>query len=121
MNKAFTLFSTLILIFIFSILLINIYETKSINSTNIIKQYNYIQAKNHLNFLKEYLLALKDYNLLEKVEIKDKKFNIYANIKKVDNFYKVHLYVKSKFYDVSVYTKILRKIPPHHESLVLGL
>jgi competence protein ComGC len=109
MNKAFTLFSTLILIFIFSILLINIYEVKSINSTNIIKQYSYIQAKNHLTFLNEYLLSLKDYKLLEKIEIKDNKFNIYSILKKIDTSYEAHLYVKSKIYNISVHKKLILK------------
>lgn len=45
MKKAFTLFSVLILVFIFSILAVRIYETKSINSINIINKYKYIQAK----------------------------------------------------------------------------
>lgn len=109
MNKAFTLFSTLILIFIFSILLINIYETKSINSTNIIKQYTYIQAKNHLAFLNEYLISLKDYTLLERIDIEDAKFDIYATLENIDTSYEAHLYVKSKLYNISVHKKMILK------------
>jgi type II secretory pathway pseudopilin PulG len=109
-KKSFILLTTLILIFIFSILAVYIFEVKSLNSQNIIKQYKYIQAKNHINFLDEYIQSLSDLNLLDKIAIEDDKFSIYAIIEKEENKYKIDLYVKSIDFDVSLHKKIIREI-----------
>lgn len=104
MKKAFTLLSTILLVFIFSIIAVNIYELKSINSINIQKQYKYIQAKNHLNFLEEYVKSLDDLDTLDKLQIKNEKFEIIALIEKVDtNKYEAQLSVKAMGFDVRVY------------------
>ncbi|WP_072681395.1 hypothetical protein [Arcobacter sp. LA11] len=108
-KKAFTLFSTLILIFIFSILIVSIFETKSMNSINIQKQYSYIQAKNHLAFLEEYITKQKDLKTIKKIEIQDNHFNILADITKKDKNYEANLYIKSKLHNISVHKKILIK------------
>ena len=108
MKKSFTLFSTLILIFIFSILLINIFEVKSLNSINIKNQHQYIQAKNHLMFLEEYINIQKDFSLLEKLEIENSYFDIFAKIKKIDEKYEINLYVSSKNYDIRLHKRVLK-------------
>ena len=105
-KKSFTLFLTLILIFIFSILIVNIFETKSISLNNIQKQYSYIQAKNHLEFLEEYIRNLKDFNTIGKIEIEDKNFIIFADIIKQSKKHKVDLYIKSKLYNISIHKKL---------------
>ncbi|MCR1814648.1 hypothetical protein [Aliarcobacter butzleri] len=52
MKKAYTLLITIVLISTFSYLGILILETKALKNHNLSNQYLYIQAKNHLNFLK---------------------------------------------------------------------
>ncbi len=109
-KKSFILLTTLVLIFVFSILAVYIFEVKSLNSQNIIKQYKYIQAKNHINFLDEYIQSLSDLNLLDKIAIEDDKFNIYAIIEKEETKYKIDIYVKAIGFDVSLHKKIIREI-----------
>ena len=106
-KKAFTLFFVLILVFILSLLAIRVYELKSFSSINISKQYNYLQAKNHLAFLKEYLNHINLENI-EKIEIENNKFNIFAHIKKEAKTYEIKLYVSSKFYNVSLHEITLK-------------
>ncbi len=110
-KKSFTLFSTLVLILIFSILIINIFETKSMSSSNIQKQYTYIQAKNHLKFLEEYIYSLKDFKTIDKIEIEDNHFGIFADIIKEVKNYEVDLYVKSKLHNISIHKKLIIDIP----------
>ena len=106
MKKSFTLLSTLILISLFSILIIKIFEVKNIASTNILNQYNYIQAKNHLNFLEEYINSLDSLELIDKIQIKDDRFNIIAQIEKIDEDFIAYLDVKSINYNIRVFKKI---------------
>jgi len=109
MKKSFSLFSTLILVFIFSISAIKIYELKSISSTNIINQYKYIQAKNHLNFLEEYIKSLNNLNNLEKIQIENEKYEILALVKKIENKkFEIQLSVKAVGFDIRVYKKVLK-------------
>lgn len=82
MKKSFTLFSTLILILLFSLLTVKIFETKNITSINILNQYNYIQAKNHLKFLEEYIKSMESLEMVDKIQIKNDNFEILALIKK---------------------------------------
>ena len=106
MKKSFTLFSTLILIFVFSMLAIKIYEVKSISSINITNQYRYIQAKNHLIFLEEYIHSIDDLKTLDKIQIENIKFDIFALIKKVDVKYEIELIVKAIDSDIRLYKSI---------------
>lgn len=95
MKKAFTLFSVLVLLFVFSLLGYKIFEVKSINSINIINQYKYIQAKNHLLFLEQYIKTLNDYSNIEKISIDDKNFQINAFVKNKSSNYQIELIVQS--------------------------
>ncbi len=106
MKKSFTLFSTLILVFIFSIIAVNLYEIKSITSINIQNQYKYIQAKNHLLLLEEYLKNLESLDSLEKVQIENEKFEIIALIEKIEEEkYEIEIWVKAIDFNVRVYKK----------------
>lgn len=106
-KKAFTLFFVLILIFILSLLSIRVYEIKSLSSTNIANQYNYIQAKNHLEFLQEYVNSIDNLNLLEKVQIENDKFEIFALIEKIEEKkFMIELNVQSINYNIRVYKKV---------------
>ena len=94
MKKSFTLFSVIILVFIFSLVIVKIFETKSINSINIVNQYKYIEAKNHLLFLEEYLLSLDDLSDIDKIQVENNKYNIIAFISSEEDFYELELSVK---------------------------
>lgn len=107
MKKSFSLLFTILLLSIFSYLSIKLLETKSFRSKSIQSQYLYIQAKNHNKFLKEYLksIDLKDIN---KIEIKDKSFFIYANIKKINSKYFIQTYIRAKNQNISLYDKFYK-------------
>lgn len=106
MKKSFTLFSTLILIFIFSILVIKIFEIKSISSLNITNQYNYIQAKNHLIFLEEYVTSIDDLTTVDKIQIKNENYEIFALVKKISSKYQLELFVKTINSNINLYKKL---------------
>lgn len=102
MKKSYILLFSVILITIFSYLSIFIYETKSLSAKVIEEQYLYLQAKNHINFFKQYIekTDLKDIN---KLELENTNFDIYANIKKQDNLFLINIYIKSKTFDISLH------------------
>lgn len=107
MKKSFVLFSTIVLIFIFSIIAVNLYELKSISSINIQNQYKYIQSKNHIEFLEEYIRSLNILENIEDIKIDNDKYEIKAIIKKIeDSKYEVELSVKAINYNVRVYKLI---------------
>ncbi len=107
MIKSFTLFSTIILVFIFSIISINLYELKSINSLNIQNQYKYIQAKNHLLFLEKYINTLDNFESLDKIQVQNEKFEIIASIKKIsEKKFEIEMFVKALDFNVRVYKTI---------------
>lgn len=103
MKNSFSLLITLFLVSIFSYLLIYSMQTKSIQNKNIQNQYLYIQAKNHMSFFKEYL-ENKTFEGVEKIEIEDEIFNIYANIREK----KIDIFVKAKNYNISIYENVSR-------------
>ncbi len=105
MKKAFTLFATLLLLVVFSFLIINIFEVKSLSSSNIVNKYQYIQGKNHLLFLEEYLRN-SSLDGVNKIEIEDNKFKIQAYVKdKTSNFF-IQMQVKAKDFDISLVKNI---------------
>ena len=108
MKKAYTLLLTIVLITIFSVLGIFILETKSLKNTNLTNQYLYIQAKNHKNFLKDYLKSI-DLTNINHFEINDDLFDIYAKIEKNNSIFTIHIFVKAKDYDISLYEKVVKE------------
>lgn len=108
MKKAYTLLLTIVLITIFSVLGIFILETKSLKNTNLTNQYLYIQAKNHKNFLKDYIkeLDLKDIN---HIKIDDDLFDIYAKIESKDSTFTIDIFVKAKDYNISLYERMTKE------------
>jgi hypothetical protein len=108
MKKAYSLLITITLITLFSVLGIFILETKSLRSENLTNQYLYIQAKNHKNFLKDYLKSI-DLNGINDFEIKDDLFDIYAKIEKNNSISTIHIFVKAKDYDISLYEKVVKE------------
>lgn len=108
MKKAYTLLITITLITLFSVLGIFILETKSLRSENLTNQYLYIQAKNHKNFLKDYLKNI-DLTNINDFEVEDNLFNIYAKIEKNNSIFTIHIFVKAKNYDISLYEKVVKE------------
>ena len=108
MKKSYTLLITIILITIFSYLAVSILQTKSLRNENLTNQYLYIQAKNHKNFLKDYLKNV-DLNGINSFEIKDDIFDIYAKIEKNNSIFTIEIFVKAKKYDISLYEKIIKE------------
>ena len=108
MKKSYTLLITIVLITLFSVLGIFILETKSLRAENLTNQYLYIQAKNHKNFLKEYLNSI-DLTNINDFEIEDDLFDIYAKIEKNNSIFTIEIFVKAKEYDISLYEKVIKE------------
>ena len=108
MKKAYTLLITITLITLFSVLGIFILETKTFRSGKLTNQYLYIQAKNHKNFLKDYLKNI-DLTNINDFEVEDDLFNIYAKIEKNNSIFTIHIFVKAKNYDISLYEKVVKE------------
>ena len=94
MKKSYTLLISIVLITIFSFLAISILETKSLRSSNLSNQYLYIQGKNHLDFLKKYIID-SDLKDITHLEIKDELFNINAKIQQKDSSFIIDIFVKA--------------------------
>lgn len=107
MKKSFMLLITILFLSIFSYISILILQTKAISNKNLENQYLYIQAKNHIDFLKNYLnsIELKD---IQKIEIKDNIFKIYAKIDTQEEHHIIDMFVKAKNYDISIYEKVVK-------------
>ncbi len=106
-KNSFILIFVLIFVFLFSILALRIYELKSFSSLNIINQYKYLQAKNHLVFLENYINSLENLNLINKIQIDEEKFEIIALINKTEtNRYEIEFSVKAIDYNIRVYKKV---------------
>ena len=108
MKKSFVLLFTLILITLFSLVAVNIFEVKSLSSINILKQHNYLQAKNYLKFLEEYLQHLDDLSSINSIEIPNENFNILAKIKRVNEHYEIELIVVNLASNIRLYKKIIK-------------
>lgn len=108
MKKSFTLLSTILLILVFSSISVIIFENKSINNINLKNQYLYVQGKNHLKFLEEYL-EKENLEDIKTIRIEDKNFDIYANIQIQNEEYELNLYVKSKKHNISLHKTIITR------------
>ena len=107
MKKSYTLLITIVLITLFSILGIFILETKSLRAENLTNQYLYIQAKNHKNFLKDYLNSM-DLTNINDFEIEDDLFKIYAKIEQNNSILTINVFVKAKNYNVSLHEQFTK-------------
>ena len=107
MKRAYTLLITIVLISTFSYLGVLILETKALKNHNLSNQYLYIQAKNHKNFLKEYLNSI-DLTNINDFEIEDDLFDIYAKIEKNDSTFTINTFVKAKEYNISLHEQFIK-------------
>jgi hypothetical protein len=108
MKKSYTLLITIILISLFSFLAISILQTKSLRAENLTNQYLYIQAKNHKNFLKDYLKSI-DLEGITSFEIEDEIFKIYAKIEKNNSIFTIDIFVKAKEFNISLYERVIKE------------
>ena len=108
MKKSYTLLITIILISLFSFLAISILQTKSLRAENLTNQYLYIQAKNHKNFLKDYLRSI-DLEGITSLEIEDEIFKIYAKIEKNNSIFTIDIFVKAKEFNISLYERVIKE------------
>lgn len=106
MKKSYTLFITIILITSFSFLTIFIMETKTLKNETLSNQYLYIQAKNHMNFFKDYIKN-EDLKDITHLQIEDELFDIFASFDTAQNLF--HLYVKAKNYDLTLHEKVIKE------------
>ena len=77
MKKSYVLFITLVLVISFSFLANFILEINSIKNETFTQKYIYLQAKNHILFLEEYILK-EDLSDIKEVKIDDDIFTIIA-------------------------------------------
>ena len=80
-----------------------------LKNENLSNQYLYIQAKNHKNFLKDYLKDI-DLTNINHLKIEDDLFDIYAKVEPKDSTFVIDIFVKAKNYDISLYEQF-SKIP----------
>lgn len=77
MKKSYVLFITLILVVVFSVLANFILETNSLKNEAFTQKYLYLQAKNHILFLEEYILKT-DLEDTKTIKIDNDLFEIIA-------------------------------------------
>lgn len=106
MKKSFTLFVTIVLFSVFTYVTFDILQTKAIKSENIKNQFLYIQAKNHIFFLEDYLknIDLKD---IDSLKVDDNFFDIKAQ--KSKDFEGYLLSVSSNDSNIKITKKFLIK------------
>ena len=106
MKKSFTLFVTIVLFSVFTYVTFDILQTKAIKSENIKNQFLYIQAKNHISFLEDYLknIDLKD---IDSLKVDDNFFDIKAQ--KSKDFAGYLLSVSSNDFNIRITKKFLIK------------
>ncbi|RXJ94950.1 hypothetical protein CRU94_07385 [Arcobacter sp. AHV-9/2010] len=95
MKKSYILFSTLIIVVIFSFVAKNILETNALKSRVVNEKLHFIQAKSHLIFLENYLLSMSQSELdnFSSLQIDDNDFLL--TIKKYDDTTKKYFLVVS--------------------------
>jgi len=108
-KNCYTLIITLILLVVFSTLANQILENSSLGNESIKQKVLYIQAKNHLEFLEEYILSidLNDIKNIENLKIDDDLFEIKAQ--KSKEFSGYLLSIKSFDFDIRVTKKLIIK------------
>lgn len=77
MKKSYVLFITLVLVVVFSVLANFILETNSLKNEAFKQKYLYLQAKNHILFLEDYILKTELEDTKD-IKIDDDLFEIFA-------------------------------------------
>ena len=108
MKKSYVLFITLVLVVIFSVLANFILETNSLKNEAFKQKYLYLQAKNHISFLEDYILKtnLED---TKKVKIENDLFEIKATRYGEEKSKLFFLSVKNKKFDIRLTKQIVKE------------
>lgn len=88
-KKSFTLFLTIIIVGISTIILITYFQVQSFKAKNISDYTSYIQGQNHLDFLKD---VCEKYEFEDSIEITNSKYTIKC-FKKDSN---IHYFIKEQ-------------------------
>lgn len=108
MKKSYVLFITLILVVVFSVLANFILETNSLKNEAFTQKYLYLQAKNHISFLEDYILKtnLED---TKKVKIENDLFEIIAKRYGDENSKLFFLSVQNKDFAIKLTKQIVKE------------
>ena len=108
MKKSYVLFITLILVVVFSFLANFILETNSLKNEAFTQKYLYLQAKNHILFLEDYILKT-DLEDTKKVKIENDLFEIIAKRYGDENSKLFFLSVQNKEFDIRLTKQIVKE------------
>ena len=108
MKKSYVLFITLILVVVFSVLANFILETNSLKNEAFTQKYLYLQAKNHILFLEDYILKT-DLEDTKKVKIENDLFEIIAKRYGEEKSKLFFLSVQNKEFDIRLTKQIVKE------------
>ncbi len=108
MKKSYVLFITLILVVVFSVLANFILETNSLKNEAFTQKYLYLQAKNHILFLEDYILKT-DLEDTKEVKIENDLFEIIAKRYGDENSKLFFLSVQNKEFDIRLTKQIVKE------------
>ncbi|MGJ0364027.1 hypothetical protein NG776_06875 [Aliarcobacter cryaerophilus] len=111
MKKSYVLFITLVLVVVFSVLANFILETNSLKNEAFKQKYLYLQAKNHILFLEDYILKteLEDTKDTKDIKIDDDLFEIIAKRYGDENSKLFFLSVQNKEFDIRLTKQIVKE------------
>lgn len=108
MKKSYVLFITLILVVVFSVLANFILETNSLKNEAFTQKYLYLQAKNHILFLEDYILKT-DLEDTKDIKIDDDLFTIVAKRYGEENSKLFFLSVQDKELNIRLTKQIVKE------------
>ena len=108
MKKSYVLFITLILVVVFSVLANFILETNSLKNEAFTQKYLYLQAKNHILFLEDYILKT-DLEDIKDIKIDDNLFTIVAKRYGDENSKLFFLSVQNKELNIRLTKQIVKE------------
>ena len=108
MKKSYVLFITLILVVVFSVLANFILETNSLKNEAFTQKYLYLQAKNHILFLEDYILKT-DLEDTKDIKIDDDLFKIFAKRYGDENSKLFFLSVQNKELNIRLTKQIVKE------------
>ncbi|MCT7542128.1 hypothetical protein [Aliarcobacter cryaerophilus] len=108
MKKSYVLFITLVLVVVFSVLANFILETNSLKNEAFTQKYLYLQAKNHILFLEDYILKTELEDTKD-IKIDDDLFKIFAKRYGDENSKLFFLSVQNKEFDIRLTKQIVKE------------
>ena len=108
MKKSYVLFITLILVVVFSVLANFILETNSLKNEAFTQKFLYLQPKNHISFLDDYILKTNLEDTIW-VKIQNDLFEIIATRYGEEKSKLFFLSVKNKKFDIRLTKQIVKE------------